>query len=259
MKHQSRQRFPVLFIGGSDPSGGAGIQADLKSCQALGGHGMAAITAITVQSTQGVSHVEPLAADLVTAQIKAVLDDIRPRAIKVGMLGSGAIATALAEVLPGDIPVVLDPVLKSSSGASLLDGPGRAALDGLLPRLALLTPNIPEAQALVGKKLEGDELMGALKAALPCPVLLKGGHGGGAWLVDRLWDGRRGYRLEARKRNSNQTHGTGCTLAAAIATCLAKGHGLPLAVTLAHQYLQGAIARAAHAPLGKGPHGPLWH
>ncbi len=248
----------MLFIGGSDPSGGAGIQADLKTCQALGGFAMAAITAITVQNTQGVLAVQPLAPALVAEQVKAVVADIRPRAIKLGMLGSAQVAGAVASALPRAIPLVLDPVLKSSSGAAMLSDPHQA-LAPFFPRLALLTPNIPEAQALTGCQLEGAALLEALKARLPCPVLLKGGHGGGRYLVDRLWDGHRQYRFQAKRQDSNQTHGTGCTLASAIATLLALGHNLPMAVTLAHGYLQGAITRAGQAPLGTGPHGPLWH
>ncbi|WKE66943.1 bifunctional hydroxymethylpyrimidine kinase/phosphomethylpyrimidine kinase [Gallaecimonas kandeliae] len=252
-------RYPVLFIGGSDPSGGAGIQADIKTCQALDGYAMALPTALTVQSSQGVQALELLPPSLVAAQLRAVLADIPPLAIKVGMLGSPAIAQAVAaelEAWQGQAPLVLDPVLSASSGLRL---GALEAIAALLPHCSLLTPNLPEAGALLAQSLEPKALLEGLKASLPCAFLLKGGHGQGALLTDWLWDGKRLSSLTARRQPDGQLHGTGCTLAAAIATELAKGKPLAMAVLLAHQYLQGAIARAARAPLGKGPHGPLWH
>lgn len=252
-------RYPVLFIGGSDPSGGAGIQADIKSCQALGGYAMAVPTALTVQNTHGVSQLELLPPSLVAAQLNGVLGDIAPLAVKVGMLGSPAIAEAVADTLkalPSAVPLVLDPVLSASSGMKL---GALEAIRTLLPRVSLLTPNLPEAASLLGQHLPAETLVAALQEALPCPFLLKGGHGEGAILRDWLWDGQRLTSLTARRQRSNQLHGTGCTLAAALATELAKGRPLPLAAVLAHQYLQGAITRAAKAPLGQGHHGPLAH
>lgn len=253
-------RYPVLFIGGSDPSGGAGIQADIKSCQALGGYAMALPTALTVQNSHGVKALELLPPSLVAAQAEAVLSDIRPQAVKIGMLGSIAIAEELARVLArleGNVPIILDPVLSASSGMKL---GALEAVERLLPLCTLVTPNLPEAASiLAAPAMPAPRLIQALKKALPCAFLLKGGHGDGAVLTDWLWDGKRLTSLNARRQQGNQLHGTGCTLAAAIATELAKGKSLHLATILAHQYLQGAIRRAATAPLGQGHHGPLWH
>jgi hydroxymethylpyrimidine/phosphomethylpyrimidine kinase len=254
----------LLIIAGSDSGGGAGIQADIKTASAFGVYAMTAVTAVTAQNTKAITAVHPVPAKIVAAQIDACLTDIGADAIKIGMLGSAAIVRAVAAAIAKParkIPVVLDPVLVSTGGAALLDARGAAALKKyLLPLAALVTPNIPEARALVGlrgasgKAMEeaGRELM-ALGAGA---ALIKGGHGTRATVDDVLvWD--RGVEIFAFPRlKTKHTHGTGCTYATAIACGLAQGQSLPLAVGRARDYVQKAIETAP--ALGKG-HGPLNH
>ncbi|RTR25501.1 hydroxymethylpyrimidine/phosphomethylpyrimidine kinase family protein [Deinococcus radiophilus] len=235
----------VLTIAGSDSGGGAGIQADLKTFQAFGVFGTSALTLITAQNTLGVQQVYPLPPEMIAAQIEAVLSDLPPQAIKIGALGQADIIGAVAEALRGvDVPVILDPVMVAKGGASLLDPAAtKALIHGLLPLATLVTPNLPEAEAL-GTALDGKN------------VLLKGGHAAGETVMDCLrWQGQASL-LTAPRQYTRHTHGTGCTLSAAIAAGLALGLELPQAVADAHAYVARAIAAAPG--LGRG-HGPLEH
>ena len=254
----------LLAIAGSDSSGGAGIQADIKTATALGAYAMTAITAVTAQDTIGVHAVELMPPDLVVAQIRASLDDIGADAIKIGMLGSAEIAAAVVETLrthAAGIPIVLDPVLTSTSGTPLLDDAGMKILRAyLVPLSTLVTPNIPEAELLTGVgcaddagiRRAGDSFLAMGANA----VLIKGGHGRGEQLVDTLIT-REGHDAFAFPRiDTPHTHGTGCTYATAIAVGLAEGRGLEEAITRAVHYLRSAIETAPS--LGRG-HGPLNH
>lgn len=254
----------VLIVAGSDSGGGAGIQADLKTVAALGGFGMTAITALTAQNTLGVFGVHPVPPEFVIQQMRVVLDDIGADAIKFGMLGDAHVVHAVADFLEtagcGALPIVLDPVMISTSGSALLDAPGAIAVrQRLLPKATVLTPNLSEAEALTGLKIGGlpemEEAATRLLAAGARNVLLKGGHLEGDELVDLLvgQDGRVEFR-HARVDTRN-THGTGCTLASAIAAGLARGLRLIDAVRQAHDYVQGAIRSAPGFGQGNGPLG----
>jgi hydroxymethylpyrimidine/phosphomethylpyrimidine kinase len=253
----------ALTIAGSDSGGGAGIQADLKTFAAYGVYGASALTAITVQNTVAVSAVQVLSAELVRAQIDAVLSDIGADVVKTGMLGGAEVVRAVVDALIAHRPpaVVVDPVMIAKSGSTLLDADAVVAVrERLLPRADLLTPNAPEAAALTGHEVHS--LATAREAALrlhalgPKAVLVKGGHLPGPDVVDLLYDGHHVHELRGPRIASPHTHGTGCTLASAIAAGLALGVGLEAAVIDARAYVAGAIA---HAPrLGRG-HGPLNH
>ena len=254
----------VLAIGGSDSGGGAGIQADIKTITMLGAHAATAITALTAQDTSGVHAIHPVPPEFVAHQIAVVLDDIGADAVKTGMLGDTAtieaIAGALAQHAPG-VPLVVDPVMVAKGGASLLHHDALTALTRLLlPLASLLTPNLPEAEALTGLVIQDVAAMHSaatalLRLGLPA-VLLKGGHLPGDEVVDLLAtaDGREAFA--APRIISRHTHGTGCTLASAIATGLAQGMTLRDAVLRARAYVRAAIAAAPG--IGKG-HGPLNH
>ena len=251
----------LLVIAGSDSSAGAGIQADLKTAQAFGVYAQTAITAVTAQDTKGVHAVEALPPGTVRQQIKAALGDIGADAIKIGMLGNGAIAAAVADALQHiALPLVLDPVLVSSSGRVLLDADGIAVLKSrLLPRTFLVTPNWPECEALIGIRPDSDAAMeDAAKAfaRLGVPnLLIKGGHGTGATVRDALF-GTGGERsiFESPRQITRHTHGTGCVLSTAIACGLARRKPLADTVRLAHDFVQHALRTAPG--LGSG-HGPL--
>lgn len=255
----------VLSIAGSDPSGGAGIAADLKTFGALGAYGMSAITAITVQNTQGVRAVQALPAALVAAQVAAVFDDVRVDAVKLGMLAAAHTVRALADVLRTRAArhVVLDPVLRAGSGDALAGAGMPAALrEALLPQVELLTPNLAEAAALLGCSPADDlDAMVAqaqrLRALGPAWVLLKGGHLGGERSPDVLAGADGVQVLDAPRISTRAGHGTGCTLAAAIAA-LRPRHAMPAAVRLAKDYLQAALAAADRLEVGQGS-GPLHH
>ena len=238
----------VLTIAGSDCSGGAGLQADLKTIAMLGGYGMSAVTAITVQNTCGVRAIEVLSPELVAGQIAACVDDIGVDAVKIGMLGSAAVAHAVADALAlVDVPVVLDPVMVATSGGVLADGETVAAMARLMARATLVTPNGPEVAALGGE---------AALVARCRAVLLKGGHGDGDALVDRLIaDGDEQVWTHPRL-DTRHSHGTGCTLASAIACGLGQGLALAEAVARGIAFVQAAL-RAAPG-FGAG-HGPLGH
>jgi len=252
----------LLVIAGSDPSGGAGLQADIKTACAFDVYAMTAITAVTMQDTKGVRAIHPIPAAIVRDQIAACLSDIGADAIKIGMLGSAALVKAMADVLEKKarkIPVVLDPVMASTSGRSLLAANAVEVLKTrLLPLATLVTPNIPEAQKLAGMRGthrdEAERAGRALVALGARAALIKGGHATRATIDDVLvWEG--GVEVYAYPRlKTRHTHGTGCTLSTAIACGLAKGMSLPLAVGRAREFVQEAVATAPG--LGRG-HGPL--
>lgn len=251
----------ALTIAGSDPSGGAGLQADLKTFHQFGVYGEAVVTLVTVQNTLRVSRVECLPAELVTEQIRAVLEDIRPQAAKTGALGNRAIVEAVAEAAAEfDFPLVVDPVLISKHGAPLLADDARAALlERLLPRAALVTPNLREAAALAGFPVEDVATMRraaeAIRALGAGAVLIKGGHLR-ASATDVLLANGRFYEFPAPRIETPHTHGTGCTYSAAIAACLARGLELPAAVQAAKAYITEAIR--SNPGLGRGA-GPVNH
>jgi len=252
----------VLIVAGSDSGGGAGIQADLKTVSALGGFGMTAITALTAQNTLGVFGVHPVPAEFVIQQMRVVLDDIGADAIKFGMLGSAEIADAVADFLETipPIPIVLDPVMISTSGSALLDAPGALAVKRrLLPKATVLTPNLSEAEALTGIEIDGpaamEEAAGRLLAAGARNVLLKGGHLGGDQLVDLLIGEAGRVEFHHPRIDTRNTHGTGCTLASAIAAGLAQGYSLIEVAGVAHDYVQRAIRSAPGLGKGNGPLG----
>ncbi len=251
----------VLIIAGSDPSGGAGIQADIKAVTALGGYAATAITALTVQNTKGVSAVHPVDLPIIRAQIDAVMGDIGADAIKIGMLGSTAVVDLVAEMLApiaATIPVVLDPVLAATSGDALAsDGVADAILKKLTPLAAIITPNIDEAKALTGLKVDSREAMvaagEALRAAGAEASLVKGGHMPGDKVGDVLLRDEGAFWFENRRIDTTSTHGTGCTLASAIATGLALGQSRADAVAAAIRYVHVAIATAPGFGKGCGP------
>jgi hydroxymethylpyrimidine/phosphomethylpyrimidine kinase len=252
-----------LIIAGSDSGGGAGVQADIKTVTVLGGYGATAITAITVQNTLGVKDVLKLPAELVTAQARAVLDDIGADAIKTGMLARRSTVEAVADLLEAypDIPAVIDPVMIAKGGQALLTGRALEALiNRLVPRADLLTPNAPEAEALTGVAVTDlDSQRRAAEALLAMgarAVLLKGGHIAGKQVIDLLATPDGETLLEGPRLDTVHTHGTGCTLASACATGLAQGLSLAEAAARAWAYTAEAIRRAPG--LGQG-HGPLDH
>ncbi|TCP63052.1 hydroxymethylpyrimidine kinase /phosphomethylpyrimidine kinase [Rhodovulum bhavnagarense] len=255
----------ILAIAGSDPSGGAGIQADIKAISANGGYAMAAITALTVQNTLGVRAASLMNPSFVAEQVAAVFDDIRVDAVKIGMLGDAAIVEAVAQVLAGrDVPVVLDPVMVAKGGDRLLAGDAVAALrDRLVPLATVITPNLPEAADLLGcaEATTRDDMRTQAQTllALGCgAVLLKGGHLAEDDSPDLLHAPARSEWLEGPRLRTVNTHGTGCTLSATLATHLALT-GDPLAAALAAKaYTAGAIAGASALTVGRG-HGPTDH
>jgi len=260
-----RGRPPIaLTIAGSDSGGGAGIQADLKTFHQHGVYGTSALTLVTAQNTVGVRRVEQLPAELITAQIDAVAEDLRPAATKTGALGAGEAVEAVAAAVArhGLQPLVVDPVMISKHGARLLDADGVEALRrALVPRATLLTPNLPEALALLGGGTAAgprdvEAAARALAALGAGAVLVKGGHGSGPEVHDCLYENDRLAWLRAPRLDTRHTHGTGCTYAAAITARLARGEPLAAAVRGAHAWLARAIARAPG--LGRG-HGPLDH
>ncbi|MDB5683157.1 MAG: kinase [Sphingomonas bacterium] len=253
----------VLVIAGSDSGGGAGIQADIKTITMLGGHAMTAVTAITAQNTLGVTGVLPVAAAMVLAQIDAVVGDIGVDAVKIGMIGSAAVAAAVAtrlEALAG-VPSVFDPVMIATSGAALADAATIAVFARLMRLARLVTPNLPELVALTGRSLADEAAMIDAAQELArrhgCAVLAKGGHLPGEHLTDclvrpdgtvRRWSGT---RIVTR-----HSHGTGCTLASGIAVGLAAGLALDEAIGRARDYVRAALIAAPG--LGAG-HGPMGH
>lgn len=258
----------VMTIAGSDCSGGAGIQADIKTISALGGYASSVITAVTVQNTCGVTAVHPVPADIVGAQIRAVLSDMDVDAIKVGMVTDGEIIAAIcAELRPvvSRIPVIFDPVLVSSSGFPLATPEAVELIRReLMPLCYLLTPNLPEAQLLSGITItDNDSLHAAANALLAAGcrnVLVKGGHRTDGQMTDVLFSHEETTTVSFTEKqiNTPNTHGTGCTLSSAIATYVAQGLPLPEAVEEAKKFLTAALKAGAGVSVGKG-HGPLNH
>jgi len=248
-----RAKFPVaLTIAGSDSGGGAGIQADLKTFAALGVHGTSAVTCITAQNPKGVYGIQACSVEIVRRQIKAVFDELRPAAVKTGMLYSAPIIRAVAESLRRHrgVPLVVDPVMVSTSGAQLLKPAAvRALCAQLLPLATVVTPNLDEAEILVGGNLRSvPDLRAAareLHRRFGCAALVKGGHLRGLReAVDIFYDGRQELLLSAPFVRGVSTHGTGCTYSAAIAGYLARGCSLPKAVERAKEYITQAIAQS---------------
>lgn len=256
----------ALTIAGSDSSGGAGIQADLKSFAALGVYGASAITALTAQNTTGVSGIHPVPASFVTAQIDAVFSDLNVGAVKIGMVAQADTIAAIADGLKRWAPrhVVLDPVMVATSGDRLLAAEAVDALKTLLfPLASLITPNLPEAAALLNEPVASSEAdvarQGKQLLAMGCrAVLVKGGHGHGAESIDYLIDAERSIALAAPRIATANTHGTGCSLSSAIAAGLAKGEAMETSVRNAKAWITEAIAEADRFAVGHG-HGPAHH
>lgn len=240
----------ILIIAGSDSGGGAGIQADIKTVTMLGGHAMTAITAITAQNTLGVQAVMQVPAEMVIAQIDSVVSDLGVDAVKIGMIGSPETANAVADRLEQlAVPIVFDPVMVATSGASLADAATIAAFERLMRIASVVTPNIPELEALGGEEAV---------LAHGCHLAAKGGHSEGHWIIDRLLSpgGAEVARLEATKFDTDDTHGTGCTFASALA--LGLGAGLPVEKAFVQAIRFVRIAILAAPGIGEG-HGPLGH
>jgi hydroxymethylpyrimidine/phosphomethylpyrimidine kinase len=240
----------VLIIAGSDSGGGAGIQADIKTVTMLGGHAMTAIAAVTAQNTLGVQAVHAIPTEMVLAQIDSVLGDLGADAIKIGMIGSAKTAEAVAARLEGlDLPIIFDPVMVATSGSELADAATIASFERLMRVASVVTPNLPELEALGGE---------AAVLAHGCHLLAKGGHADGPDIVDRVLapNGREIARLEGKRFDTDDTHGTGCTLASALATGLGAGLSIEDAFTQAVRFVRLAILSAPG--LGQG-HGPIGH
>ena len=265
----------VLTIAGSDSGGGAGLQADLKVITALGGYGMSVITAITAQNTLGVTRIQDIDLDVIDAQIDAVISDIGVDIVKIGMLASPQIVRTVAKALRrhGVQRIVLDPVLRATSGASLGgDDTAQAIMTELFPVASLITPNMEEASLLLGREISwpDDFKMAAqqLLAMGPQAVLIKGGHldATHTQITDFLmWKTLEGDQVVIKEKefkhyrvNTLNTHGTGCSLASAIATYLADGHDLSHAVAKAIAYVEAGLEAGRFLSIGEGP-GPLWH
>jgi hydroxymethylpyrimidine/phosphomethylpyrimidine kinase len=256
----------AVTIAGSDSGGGAGIQADLKTFSALGVYGASVITALTAQNTQGVTGIHDVPPDFITAQIDAVFSDLAVNAVKIGMLSAPAAIAAVAAGLDRwkQTLVVLDPVMVASSGDRLL---APAAIDilksALIPRALIITPNLPEAAALLDAPIAEteDEMRAQAEKLLALgakAVLIKGGHASGAEAIDLLVSREAVARLSAERVATKNTHGTGCTLSSAITAGLAKGQRLGEAVSDAKQYVTEAIGCADELEVGHG-HGPVHH
>lgn len=260
----------ALTIAGSDPSGGAGMQADLKAFSALGVYGASAIVAIVDENTVGVYGVHPVPVDFVVGQIRSVMDDIEPDAVKIGMLHDSELIIAVRDTLaqyPAMRNIVLDPVMVATSGDALLVPEAVETLrDVLVPASRVITPNLPEASMLLGQAIDHQDQFEDAAIALSkqagghVSVMLKAGHLEADELVDVFYNAETGrvMRLSAPKVDTVNTHGTGCTLSSAIAACLAKGMGLDDAVKTAKQYLYEAIKSGARYTIGHG-HGPVDH
>ena len=268
----------VLTIAGSDCSGGAGIQADIKTISALGCYAASAITAVTVQNTQGVTAVHAVPPEIVAGQIRAVMDDIKPKAVKIGMVNDAETIKAIADALADyDIEhIVVDPVMVSTSGSKLMqDDAIKVFIERLLPMSTLITPNIYEAEILAGKKITDEDAMndvaGEILSKGAEAVLIKGGHIEGDKKVDLLYNAIRktearsseltmmiGDSFESETVETRNTHGTGCTLSAAIASNLAMGLGINKAIDKAKYWLTSALIAGADVEIGSG-HGPVNH
>ncbi|MPT48303.1 MAG: bifunctional hydroxymethylpyrimidine kinase/phosphomethylpyrimidine kinase [Sphingobium sp.] len=239
----------VLIIAGSDSGGGAGIQADIKAVTGLGGFAMTAIAALTAQNTLGVTGVLPVPVDFVLAQMDAVIADLGVDVVKIGMIGGPDIVHAVADRLDDmpDVPVVFDPVMIATSGSVLADDATIAAFGRLIRRATLVTPNLPELEALGGEAVVRGQARG---------LLIKGGHAEGEVITDRLIDADGTEHIwQGSRITTNADHGTGCTLASAIATGLGRGMSLPDAVAQARDYVRAALSCAPGLGQGRGPMG----
>ncbi len=260
------KRYPVvLSIAGSDPSGGAGIQADLKTFAALGVYGTAAITAVTIQNTTGVRYVHALPYDVVYDQIVAVMEDIHPDVVKVGMVNDSSTIDAIASAFRQKKPkfLIVDPIMLSSSGCPLMQPDAKSLfVEKLLPQTHLLTPNLPEAWLLAEQTAEKKgTIRDAAREILSYGVeslLIKGGHSAGDEKTDILFQPSGEQTFSAKTIETHNTHGTGCTLSSAIAAYLARGFDLPQAVGKAKEYLTNALLAGADVTIGSGT-GPLNH
>ena len=266
-------KYPiVLTIAGSDPSGGAGIQADIKAISATGSYAASAVTSVTVQNTVGVSAVHDIPVDIVRGEIKAVLDDIGADAVKIGMLSNSALVRSVAESVEayGITNVVLDPVMVATSGDKLLAEDAVRVLSGeLAPLVRVITPNIPEAEVLSGKKISSQEDLSAIAVELSSmlsrrerkvSVLLKAGHMAGKKLIDCFYNAEEDHviMLPSQRVFTVNTHGTGCSLSSALASYLAQGYALDFSVAKAKDYMIGAIESGSKYEIGHG-HGPVDH
>ena len=252
----------ILIIAGSDSGGGAGIQADIKTVTMLGGHAMTAITAITAQNTLGVEAVHAVPADMVLKQIDAVLTDIGADAVKIGMIGSAQTANAVAERLEGldGLPIIFDPVMVATSGSVLADEATVAAFERLMAVASLVTPNAPELEVLSGRRIEGpeqvEEAARAVAARAGTAILAKGGDLAGARVRDLLVQQDKVICWEDDRIDTHHSHGTGCTLASAIATHVARGRPMAQAVEWGRDFVRRALLAA---PGFGGGHGPMGH
>lgn len=256
----------ALTIAGSDPSGGAGIQADLKTFSALGAYGTSVITALTAQNTRGVAGVHPVPADFIAAQLEALLADVRLDAVKIGMVASREVAEVIREALIRRRPrwVVLDPVMVAKSGDVLVDDAGiRAVREVLVPLADLVTPNLPEAAVLLDAPAPVDRagmlaMAPALRGLGAGATLLKGGHLRGEACPDLLVTAEAASWVEGARVDTSNLHGTGCTLSSAITARLARGDSLTAAVASAKAWLGTALAESRRLDVGQG-HGPVHH
>ncbi|HIT48318.1 MAG TPA: bifunctional hydroxymethylpyrimidine kinase/phosphomethylpyrimidine kinase [Candidatus Coprenecus stercoripullorum] len=265
LKQALRPHPAILSIAGSDCSGGAGIQADIKAISALGGYAATAITAVTAQNTKGVAAILPVSAGIVADQIESVFEDILPDAVKIGMVTDGATAEVIASAIRTYRPehIVYDPVMVSTSGSRLMqDGDSGAIVGKLISQASLITPNIPEAEALYGRPVRNIEQMTEAAAEIlkyGCgAVLVKGGHLEGCEAADVLVTKENRRIFRRNMVDSRNTHGTGCTLSSAIATLLASGEPVEDAVKKAGDYVHKCIVSGTSLNIGYG-HGPLWH
>jgi hydroxymethylpyrimidine kinase/phosphomethylpyrimidine kinase len=271
MGNEKQTPAPVAWtIAGSDSGGGAGIQADLKVMNAFGVHGCSVITALTAQNTTGVSLAQPVAPEMLKAQLEALADDLPPTAIKTGMLGSAETCTLLADFLDqflilnprsqisdlkSQIPLICDPVLKSTSGSTLLDDDALEILKKrIFPHVTVLTPNLPETAFLLGEELPTEDAAEKLLKLGPTSVLIKGGHAEGDECRDYWTDGTDALWLSSPRIETKDTHGTGCILASAIASALASGQEVQQAVITAKTFLNQCLQ--SPSGLGNG-HGPM--
>ena len=269
MEHMNKKTYRrVLTIAGSDPSGGAGLQADLKTFAACGCYGASAVVAVVDENTVGVTGIHPIPVDFVTGQIRSVLDDIGADAIKIGMLHSSELIHAVRDTIAG-YPIkniVLDPVMVATSGDPLLEPDAVATLrDELMPHVRIITPNIPEAELLLGEKIESQESLPdtARRLSELCggvSVLLKAGHLRDPELTDVFYNAESGRHiiLRSRRCDTANTHGTGCTLSSAFAAFLAHGNDLDRAARLAKDYITAAIEAGAEYTIGHG-NDPVHH
>lgn len=257
------QRPTALTIAGSDSSGGAGIQADIKTMMAYGVYGMSVITAVTAQNTCSVSGIENISAEMIEAQLAAVMEDIPPNAVKIGMLSSAEVCRVVRKMLEKYAPkhVVLDPVMVATSGSALLEESAQEELKALFPSVEVITPNIPEAEVLTGSKADTaadmERMARELYEQYGCAVLIKGGHRQDT--ADDLLYHRKGHWYSAERIDSENTHGTGCTLSSAIASGLALGYTLEESVGIAKQYVRGAMSTGMNLGRGNGPIDHGWN